>query len=78
MLLWGWQEVELKQLKLSYNKAITRYNKMEEWIKTASEEEQKKQIENVMDLIKECNDLLNQIKTYMLVTPGEILGGFKI
>lgn len=52
---------------------------MEKWVETASEEEQLKYYTNVVDVIKDCNHLLNEIrKIDPLVAPTEILYGFKI
>ena len=63
---------------MEYNKAIERYNNMEEWIKTANEEEQLKNYKHVLNVINNCNNLLNQIKAIdTLITDGEVLRGFK-
>lgn len=68
---------QLISLKKEYNIAIVRYNKMLSWIETASEEDQLKNYRHVFDVINTCNRLLNEIREQQLVTPGEILNGFK-
>lgn len=68
----------MDNLKKQYNEALKRYNDMEEWIKTATPEEQKQMGNHVAAVINKCNDLLNEIKELDLIAPGEILGGFKI
>ena len=74
--------MELKQLKLlkkEYNAALKRYTDMEKWAETASEEEQLKHYKHVVDVINNCNRLLNEIRAIdPLVAPTEILYGFKI
>jgi len=78
--LWGWLEVERKQLELlkkEYNIALARFNKMEKWCETASHEEQEKQYKNIVGVINTCNNLLSKIKsTGYLPTSNEILNGF--
>lgn len=69
---------QLELLKKEYNAAIIRYNKMVDWCETASIEDQEKQYKNIVDVINSCNKLLNQIKAIdPLITPGEVLYGFK-
>lgn len=47
------------------------------WVETASEEDQLKNYKLVIQVITDCNRLLNEIKELdPLVTPGEILNGF--
>lgn len=68
----------LKLLKKEYNKALKRYNDMTKWCETATIEEQGKQYKNIVQVINNCSGLLNEIKKLdPLVTPGEILNGFK-
>ena len=51
---------------------------MEEWIETATQEEQLKHYNHVVDVIKDCNRLLNEIKAIdLLIAPTEILYGFR-
>lgn len=70
--------MELRQLKLSYNKILKRYNNMTKWCETASIEEQEKNYKHMINVIKDCRQTLNEIKKLdPLVTPGEILNGFK-
>lgn len=78
MELQGQQQMQLISLKRQYNKLLIRYNKMEEWIETATIEEQKKLSDHILEVINDCNDLLNQIKKYGPVTQEEIIEGFKI
>lgn len=69
---------DLSGLKKKYNAALVRYHNMEKWCETASKDEQEKYADNVFEVINRCNRLLNQIKEIdKLVTPGEILNGFK-
>lgn len=68
----------MDDLKIRYNAALKRYNDMEKWIKTATVEEQQKMATHIVEVINNCNDLINEIKERDLVAPGEILGGFKI
>lgn len=70
--------MELKQLKLFYNQAIARFHKMEKWCETASIEDQEKNFKHIVDVINDCNRLLNEIKKHdQFVTDSEILHGFK-
>lgn len=79
--MWGWPEVQKKQLgllKKEYNKALIRYNNMCKWMETASEEEQSKNFKLAVEVINNSARLLNEIKKLdPLVTPQEILNGFK-
>lgn len=71
------QKKPLGLLKKDYNAALIRYNKMCKWVETASEEDQLKNYKLVIQVITDCNRLLNEIKELdPLVTPGEILNGF--
>lgn len=72
------QKKQLISLKREYNVALARYHKMEKWCETASIEDQEKNYKHVVDVINNCNRLLNKIKTLdPLVTDSEILNGFK-
>ena len=52
---------------------------MGKWIETATEDEQLKNYKHVIEVIDNCNKLLNEIKKLdPLVTPSEILNGFKL
>ena len=74
----GQQKKQLELLKREYNAVIKRYQKMCEWIETASEEEQMKNYKHVVDVVNTCNKLLNEIKMIDgLVAPTEILNGFR-
>ena len=79
MELQGQQMRQLTSLKREYNTAIKRFNKMQEWCKTASLEEQGEHYNLIVEVINTCNNLLNEIKELdKFVTDGEILRGFKI
>lgn len=73
--------METKQLillKKDYNAALIRYYKMVDWCETATIEQQEKQFKHIVEVINNCNRLLNEIKIIdPLVTPGEILNGFR-
>lgn len=75
MNLLDMEKSNLNKLKIEYNKALKRYINM---IENVSEEEQLKNYEYVVEIINNCNNLLNKIKQYDLVAPGEVIGGFKI
>ena len=69
---------QLELLKKQYNVAIARFHKMEEWCETATSEDQEKNFKHIVDVINNCNKLLNEIKKYdEFVTDSEILNGFK-
>lgn len=53
---------ENKQLKLLWNKALTRFNNMEKWCQTASVEEQLKYENEIHKVINKCSTLFNEIK----------------
>jgi len=70
---------QLELLKKEYNIAIARFHKMEKWCDTATIEEQEKNFKHIVDVINNCNKLLNEIKKYdEFVTDNEILNGFKL
>lgn len=72
------KELELDWLKEEYNAALKRYNKMIKWCETATVEQQEKQYKHIVEVINNCNGLLNKINLIdPLVTPGEILNGFR-
>ena len=76
--LQGQQKKQLELLKKQYNAALNRYKNMGKWIETATEDEQLKNYKHVIEVINNCNKLLNNIKELdPLVTPSEILNGFK-
>ena len=65
-------------LKKEYNAALRRYNKMIKWCETSTIEEQEKNYKHIVEVINNCNGLLNEIKVLdPLVTANEILNGFK-
>lgn len=65
-------------LKKEYNAALIRYNKMTKWCGTATIEEQRQQYKNIVEVINNCNGLLNKIKLIdPLISPRETLNGFK-
>ena len=69
---------QLILLKKEYNQALSRYNKMTKWCETATIEEQGQQYTHIVEVINNCNRLLNEIKVLdPLVTDGEILNGFR-
>ena len=69
---------QLELLKKQYNAALKRYNKMEEWIETATQDEQLKHYNHIVEVIKDCNSILNEIKAIdLLIAPPEILYGFR-
>lgn len=72
------EKKQLILLKREYNVALKRYNKMTKWCETATIEEQGKQYKHMVEVINNCNSLLNQIKIIEpLIAPGEILNGFR-
>ena len=55
------KELELDWLKEEYNAALARFNKMNKWCDQASAEELLKQEKHIVEVIKNCNDLANEI-----------------
>ena len=77
--LQGQEKMQLILLKKEYNAALERYNKMCNWVITASEEEQLKNYKHVIEVINNCNRLLFKVKQQdPLITANEILNGFKL
>lgn len=60
----------MDKLKMEYNKALARYNNMENKV---CEEEKKLNFHYVEEIINNCNDLLNKIGEY---SKENILKGF--
>lgn len=72
------QKKQLILLKKQYNHALNRYNKMTNWVETATEEEQQKNCKHVIEVIRNLNNLYNEIKEIdPLITPAEAMNGFK-
>lgn len=70
--------MQLISLKRQYNHALDRYYKMCTWVETATPEEQQENCKHVIDVIKNLNNLYNEIKKIdPLITPGEAMNGFK-
>lgn len=68
----------MDNLKREYNAALKRFNNMEKWCETASEEEQKKYEDEIYFVIDELTRLFNEIrKIDKNITPKEALRGFK-
>ena len=79
MGLQGQQRMQLISLKKKYNQALKRYYKMVEWCETATINEQANHYNLIVEVINNCNNLLNEIKEIdKLVAPQEIVNGFKI
>lgn len=49
---------------------------MTEWCESATFKEQEKIYPHIVEVIKDCSNLINEIKKYILVTPEETLNGF--
>lgn len=60
----------MDKLKMEYNKALDRYNNMEN---NVCEEDKKMNFHYVEEIINNCNDLLNKIGSF---TQEEIINGF--
>lgn len=68
----------MDNLKREYNAALKRFNNMEKWCETATEEEQQKNCKHVIEVIRNLNNLYNEIKEIdPLITPAEAINGFK-
>lgn len=68
----------MDNLKREYNAALKRFNNMEKWCETASEEEQLKYADEVYKVINEVNRLFNEIRMIdKSITPEEALRGFE-
>lgn len=75
-----WRRKQMEQIKVDYNKAIARYKKYEEWLKTDKATPIKiKEYENEYNkLVNEIDDLLNKMeKCDTEFTATIIQNGFK-
>lgn len=72
------QEKSLQELKQIYNEKLVRYNKMCDWLETASKEDQLKQQANVLEVVMETSRALNAVADKWQVTCEEIEQGFTV
>lgn len=73
------KEAEVKKLKLDYNYWLKRYEKAEEYFKTATIEQIEKNLELFNEVVRELSRLLTKYKvlTGREMTPLEEFEGFK-
>ena len=67
----------LKKLEQLYNQKLERYQIMSNWCENASIAEQLQQEANIVQVINDCNNVLNQVTQYRDVSRENVLYGFK-
>ena len=67
----------MDNLKREYNAALTRFNNMEKWCKTASIEEQLKYESEIYFVIDEVTRLYNILRKKGEIASSEALRGFE-
>lgn len=65
-----------EELLRAYNAQIARHNRMCQWLETASPEEQQKWEKQVMQVIRDCSQLVVAIERYRQMTFDEVRNGF--
>lgn len=66
----------LEELLRAYNAQIARHNRMCQWLETASPEEQQKWEKQVIEVIRDCSQLVAAIEKYRPMTLEEVQYGF--
>ena len=65
-----------EELYWEYNAKLARYKRMCQWLEQASYEEQLKQEENILQVIRDCSRLIVEIEKYRPMTVDEVRNGF--